>query len=143
LTPASSDRPEPFELLDANPVVRYLVGDHPDHSPRAKALIDSGRRLRISVVTLAEVGFVLTQVCGVPRADAVDAMIGLLERENVDAHEVDTDIAVEALGLCRPSGRVNFGDAMLWAVARAAGRAVVWTFDERFPPHGIELRQPP
>jgi predicted nucleic acid-binding protein len=142
LIPASSDPPEPNEFLDANPVVRYLVGDHPDHSPRARALIDSERRLRISLVTLAEVGFVLTRVCGVPSVDAVDAMIALLERANVDAHEVDTDLAVEALGLCRPSGRVNFGDAMLWAVARASGRAVVWTFDDRFPPHAIELRQP-
>lgn len=129
------------ELLDANPVLRYLLADHPDHFARAQALIESERSLRISVLTLAEIGYVLTRVAGVPREDAVDALIDLLERENIDAHEVDTDLAIQALRLCRPSGRVNFGDAMLWAVARASS-ARVWTFDERFPSQGIRVQQP-
>ena len=43
---------------------------------------------------------------------------------------------IEALQLCRPSGRVSFGDAMIWAAARFTGRAV-FTLDERFPDVGI------
>lgn len=130
------------EFLDANPVLRYLLADHPDQLARSRTLIESERRFRLSIVTLTEVAYVLTRVAGVPRADAVDALIALLERENVDMHEIDTDLAVQALSLCRPGGRVNFGDAMLWAVARSAPAARVWTFDERFPADGIELRRP-
>lgn len=140
MTEASPADPVP-ELLDANPVLRYLLADHPDQFARAQVLIESDRRLRLSIVTLTEIGYVLTRVAGVPRADAVDALIALLERENIEVHEIETDLAVQALALCRPSGRVNFGDAMLWAVARASA-ARVWTFDERFPVDGIESRRP-
>ena len=130
------------EFLDTNAVTRYLLRDHPTHPPRARGLIESERRLRISIVTLAEVGYILTRVGGVSRAEAVDTMVDLLNRENIEVHEVPTELAVQALGLCRPSGRVNFGDAMLWAVARSASPARVWTFDERFPSAGVEVRQP-
>jgi predicted nucleic acid-binding protein len=132
---------EPGGLLDTNPIVRYLLGDHAEHSPRARALIESDAALRVSIVTLAEVGYILTRVAAVPRADAVDAMIDLLDRENIEVHEIPTDLAVQALALCRPGGRVNFADAMLWAVARTAATQV-WTFDQRFPRDGIQVRQP-
>jgi predicted nucleic acid-binding protein len=130
------------EFLDANPVLRYLLADHPDHLARSRALIESDRLLRISIVTLAEIAYVLTGVAGISRADAVDAMAELLNRENIETHEVETDIAIRALRLCRSSGQVNFGDAMLWAVARTAERARVWTFDEHFPAGEIEVRRP-
>jgi predicted nucleic acid-binding protein len=141
MTEASGGEPGPH-LLDANIVLRYLLGDHPEHAARAQALIESEQAFQISIVTLAEVGYLLTRVAGVPRADAIDALIDLLNRENLAAHEVETDLAIHALRLCRPSGRVNFGDAMLWAVARAAGPARVWTFDRTFPSDGIEVRTP-
>jgi predicted nucleic acid-binding protein len=69
-------------------------------------------------------------------------LIDLLNRENIDTHEVPTEVAIQALRFCRPSGRVNFGDAMLWAVARASAPARVWTFDRRFPADGIERWEP-
>jgi predicted nucleic acid-binding protein len=130
------------DFLDANPVLRYLIEDNPPQTARARALIESDRPLWISILTLAEVGYVLTRVYRVARADAVDALIGLLDRANIQVHEIETDLAVQALRLCRPSGRVNFADALLWAVARTAAPARVWSFDERFPADGIELRQP-
>ena len=52
------------------------------------------------------------------------------------------DVAIRALRLCRQSGKVNFGDAMLWAVARTAEGARVWTFDEHFPSGEIDVRRP-
>ena len=130
-----------LEFLGTNPILRYLLDDHPDHSLRSKALIESGRRFRVSVVTLAEVGYVLTRAARVPRSDAVDAMVELLGRENIEVHEITTELAIEALFLCRPSGRVNFADALLWGVARNS-ESRVWTFDERFPLGGIDLRSP-
>jgi hypothetical protein len=69
-------------------------------------------------------------------------MIELLNRENIEVHEVSNEVAIQALLLCRPSGRINFGDAMLWAVARDATPARVWTFDGGFPSEDIEVRRP-
>jgi predicted nucleic acid-binding protein len=138
----SSNGPAATEFLDANPILRYLLGDHAAHSARAAALIESERPLRISLVTLAEVAYVLLRVAGVPRPDAVDAMVELLNRENVSVHEVETDVAIRALLLCRASGQVNFGDAFLWAVARSSAPARVWTFDEHFPADGVDPLPP-
>jgi predicted nucleic acid-binding protein len=131
-----------WEFLDTNPVVRYLVRDNVEFATRAEALIDSGRPLRLSVVTIAEIAFVLVRHYKIDRARVVDALVELLNRANIDTHEVVTEVAVEALLLCRRSGRINFADALLWAVARTAAPARVWTFDRRFPDQDIERREP-
>ena len=130
------------ELLDANVVCRYLTGDHPEHSERAAELIESDRQLRISVLILAEAAHVLRRVYGHPPAVVVDALIQLLGRENLEVHEVETDLVVQALLACRDSGRVSVPDALLWALARGAAPSRVWSFDRRFPATGIELREP-
>ena len=140
VSPANA--PAVSKFLDANPVLRYLVEDNPEHMARAKALVESDRLLRSSVLTLAEVANVLTRVYRLARVDVVDALIALLNRENVHLHEIETDLAIKALSLCRPSGRVNFADALLWSVAQSAAPARVWSFDERFPVDGIEVQRP-
>ena len=142
MSASSTEGPAMIELLDANPVLRYLIEDNPQQTAQARALIESDRSLRLSVLTLAEIGYVMARVYRIARADVVDSLIALLNRENVDVHEMDTSLAVQALRLCRPSGRVNFADVLLWAVARAAAPSRVWSFDERFPGAGIELRSP-
>lgn len=131
-----------LDFLDANPVLRYLLADHPDHYARSRVLIESERHFRLSVLTLAEVAYVLTRTVGISREDTVDTLVELLNRANIDTHEVETDLAIRALYLCRPSGRVNFADALLWASANAAKPTTVWTFDEQFPVDGIEVRRP-
>ena len=129
-------------LLDTNSIARYLVKDDPAQARRAAALIEGEEQLRISIVVLAEIAFVLSKLYRIPRGDVVDALTRLLERQNVESHEIDTDLAIQALALCRPSGRVNYPDALLWAVAREANLARVWTFDERFPSDRIDVQSP-
>lgn len=130
------------DFVDTSILVRYLIQDDTALTARATRLIESERTLRVSVLTLAEVGFVVTKFYKIERARAVDALIDLLSRENLKTHEIDTDLAIEALILCRPSGRVSFADALLWAVARSNAPARVWTFDERFPTDGIQVSGP-
>lgn len=48
--------------------------------------------------------------------------------------------AVLGLLMCKASGRVSFGDAMIWAAARSHRVPVVYTVDERFPSEGIVRR---
>lgn len=131
-----------LELLDTCVVARYLVGDAPDLARRAAALIDSDRPLGIALVVIAELGYLLTRHYGVDRARVVAALADLLSRANIEAHGAPTEVAIEALQMCAPSGRVSFADAMLWAAARAAPNARVWTFDEAFPPGGISVQAP-
>jgi predicted nucleic acid-binding protein len=132
----------PVEFLDTNAIARYLVEENPEMTARAATLIDSERSLRISVVVLAEVGYLLTKFYRIERARTVGALIDLLNRENVETHEIGTELAIQALRLCEPSGRVSFADALTWAVARLSAPARVWSFDTRFPTEGIDVREP-
>jgi predicted nucleic acid-binding protein len=142
MTAVNGAAAEPVEFLDANPILRYLLDDHTEHSARARLLIESPTRFRVSVVTLAEVGFVLTRVYSLDRSDAVAALTDFLDRENISCHEIDSDQAGQALSMCAPSGRVGFSDALLWATAEAVAPARVWTFDQRVPATGIEVAGP-
>lgn len=142
---SSETQPQPAtrdELVDTDVVCRYLLNDHPASlSARARQLIESARLLRVSILTLAEAAHVLRAVYHRTPEQIASALILLLERQNVESHEVDTDLAISALELTRGSRRVSVPDALLWALARAA-RGRVWSFDRAFPPHGIELREP-
>ena len=127
-------------FLDTNVLVRYLTGDPADMAARAAGLIDSGQRFALSCVVLAETGYVLEAVYRHPRAQVVDALLALAQRRNIVPHGVRRSTLVEALTLCRPSRRVTFADALLWAQARDATPSVVYSFDQDFPDIGIELR---
>jgi predicted nucleic acid-binding protein len=133
---------ERIEFLDSDVICRYLMNDHAALSPRAAVLIDADRPLRISILTVAEVAHVLRSVYARTPQQVADALIQLLERENIQVHEVDTDLTIEALGLTRPSRRVSIPDALLWAVALAAAPARIWSFDRRFPREGIQVEEP-
>jgi predicted nucleic acid-binding protein len=107
---------------------------------RAMAVIESDQNLGISAVALAETAHVLRSVYGRPREQIVDSLIDLVQRENIVPHGLDRATLVEALRLCRPSGRVSIPDALLWAEARSSGSGVVFSFDRQFPALGIEVR---
>jgi predicted nucleic acid-binding protein len=130
------------EFLDTDVICRYLMNDHAELSPRAARLIDSDRLLRISLLTLAEVAHVLRLIYKRTAAQIAGALTQLLDRENISTHEVDTDLAIEALELTQPSRRVSVPDPMLWALAYSAPPARIWSFDRHFPTSGIDLREP-
>ena len=125
-------------LLDTSIIVRYLTNDPPAMARASAEVIERDEDLRISDLVLAEAAYVLTSFYGVPREAIVDSLIDMLRLENVQAASVDTDIACEALLLCRDSRRISFADALLWAEARTE-RLPVHTMDRRFPDDGITV----
>ena len=127
-------------FLDSNVLVRYLIGDPPDQADRAAEIIDHTSRLCITTVSLAEVYFVLNRLYGIPRGRLIDQLIDFLLKENIVPHGVDKEFLIQGLRMCRDSGRVNVADAMIWAEARTAGIEVIYSFDQRFPSDGLEIR---
>jgi predicted nucleic acid-binding protein len=126
-------------LVDPSVIVRYLIGDPPDLADRAAEILDAEESLEVTDVALVEAAYVLTSVYGVPRSEAVDHLVELLQKENIRPFRLDKSVVVEALLLCRPSARVSFADAMIWAAARTSRADRVYTFDGRFPKHGVQL----
>ncbi len=130
-------------FLDTSMVVRYLTGDPPDLAEQAAQVIDREEGLQVTDVVLAETAYVLTSVYRISRSVVVDHLIAFLQKENVMPFAVDKALALQALLLCRPSGRVSFADAMIWAAARSSESKVVYSLDERFPGDGLEIRRGP
>jgi predicted nucleic acid-binding protein len=128
-------------FLDTGVIVRYLTGDPPELAEQAANIIDKLDDLLVTDVVLTETAYVLTSVYQVPREVTVDHLIAFLQRDNISPFALDKSLVLHALLLCRPSGRVSFADAMVWAAARSAGNKVIYSFDKRFPSDGLEVRQ--
>ena len=128
-------------FLDTSIVVRYLTGDPSGLAEQAARLIDGGEELQVTDVVLAETAYVLTSVYRVRRNVGVDHLVAFLQKHNVSPFGLDKGIVLQALLLCRPSGRVSFADAMVWAATRSASSNVVYSLDEKFPGDGVEVRR--
>ena len=128
-------------LLDTSILVRYLTGEPANLAEQAAQVIDHEEALQVSDVVLAETVYVLTSVYSVPREIVVDHLILFLQKENIRPFALEKNNVLQALLLCRPSGRVSFTDALIWAAAHETEEKVVYSLDERFPRDGVEVRK--
>ncbi len=127
-------------LLDTSFIVRYLTGT-PAHLARlARDVIESAEPLGVTDVGLVEAGYVLVHAYAMPRDAVVDALVALIERRNIVCLGAEKEYLVVGLRMCRPSARVSFADAAIWASARSRKTEGIYTFDERFPAEGVVLR---
>lgn len=129
---------EQRRMLDTNLLVRYFTGTPADQHQKAVAVMDGERPLWLSVITILETSHVLLRIYEIPREQVVDGLTDLLRRRNIHTCELPRQRVIDALALCRPSARVSFGDALIWARA-AEDSAEILTFDQRFPGHEITL----
>jgi len=133
-------RPLSTAFVDTSVLVRYLTGEPADLAEQAAQILERSARVQITDVAVMEAAYVLASLYRLSRRLVVDTLIGLVQKENVVLVGLDKSIAIDALLLCRPSNRVSFGDAMIWAAARSAGAAIIFSFDARFPHEGIDVR---
>lgn len=126
-------------FLDTSVVVCYFMGDAPEMAAQAAKIIDSEDSLQVTDVVLVETTHVLSSVYKVQREAIVDYLVAFVQKANVSIVGLEKGIVLQGLLMCRPSGRVSFPDAMIWAAARSAGSKVVYSFDERFPSDGLEV----
>ena len=128
-------------LLDTSMVVRYLTADPPELAEKAARVIDGEEALQVTDVVIAETAYVLMSVYGIPRSVVVDHLVAFLQKENISPFALDKGLVLQALLLCKPSGRVSFADAMVWAATRSSESKVVYSLDERFPEDDLKVRR--
>ena len=124
-------------------LVRCLTGDPPDPAEVSAQVIDGDRALLVTDVVIVETAYVLQSAYEVPRTAVVDSLVTLLRKANLDTFRLDKHLVLRALLLCRPSGRVSFADALVWAAARSQAGTAVYSSDQRFPNEGITVLQSP
>ena len=120
-------------FLDTNVILRYLLNDHPDQSPRVQARLAGEESFTVPAHILVEVAVVLEKVYALSRAQLVPALSAFVAQSNLAVSGLNKPLVLAALNLCQPSKRVGFADAFLWAEAMQSESATVLTFDQRFP----------
>ncbi|RJL15806.1 type II toxin-antitoxin system VapC family toxin [Paracoccus siganidrum] len=111
--------------IDTNIVVRYLTGDHPEQSGRAREIVD-GQPVFVPVTVVLETEWVLRSAYGYKPGDvarALRAFGGLPQVTIEDAATVATAFELAERGM-------DFADAL--HLGRSAGQETFLTFDRRF-----------
>ena len=128
---------------DTSVLVRYLVGTPPAQARRAAKLIDDDEvEIGISPVALAECAHVLRTQYDVERGDVLDALIGLIQRENIRVLGQRTDVLVAMLVRARALPGRPVPDALIVAAAVAADALPLATFDRDQARYGIAVTEP-
>ena len=111
--------------IDTNLVVRYLTGDHPQQSKKAKAVID-GEEVFVSTTVMLETEWVLRSAYGFDAKRVCKALRAFGGLANV----VFEDPGLVAFALDRMDGGMDFADSL--HLGRAASCDAFLTFDQRF-----------
>jgi predicted nucleic-acid-binding protein len=118
--------------IDTNLIVRYLTGDHPEQSARARRLID-GQDVFVATTVLLESEWVLRSVYGYEAerlATTLTAFAGL-PRVTLE----DPPAMAKALGWMNDG--MDFADAL--HLAKAEGCEAFVTFDARLAKRAAKL----
>ncbi len=117
--------------LDTNVLVRYLTKDDALQSPLALELIDSFTSQKpgfVSLVSLVETVWVLTDVLGYNRTDMAQVIETLLGSD--DIHIQQADLVWRCLRQYRDS-KVDFSDCVIGVLGTEAGCETTVTFDRQ------------
>ena len=115
--------------LDTNVLVRYIMQDDPQHSPKATRLIeslDAENPGYITVVSVIELYWVLTSCYGLTGAQVALALEAMLRTKQLVVERADQVArALRAYG----EGKADFADCLIERCAAAAGCTQTMTFD--------------
>jgi predicted nucleic-acid-binding protein len=116
--------------LDTNVIVRFLVQDEPDQSAAASTVIEGLTEDEpgfLSLVVIVELYWVLRRAYKVSTARCLGLIAGLLDAREL---RIDQESTVRAaLGAIREG--LDFADALIAELGRAAGCEHTVTFDQR------------
>jgi predicted nucleic acid-binding protein len=130
-------------FLDTSIIVHYLTGDPPKLADLAAKVLDGMEDLKLTDVVIVETAYILSTVYRVSREVVVDSLMALIQKKNIILYALEKQLALEALLLCRPPGKVSFADAFIWAAARSEDAEIIYSLDERFPEEDIEVQHKP
>ena len=117
--------------FDTNVIVRILVGDDPVQTPKAeKAFLThaAANGVYVSLVVLAEIGWVLATAYGWDRATIHTRVEQLVRTHGVEVE--DLELVEDALH-AYARGRADLSDYLVLGRARADGGGRLLTFDRK------------
>ena len=122
--------------IDANVILRYILNDHADLSPKAKGIIESSD-IEIPVEVLCEVVYVLKRVYKINQKEIADTLLDFFENTNCLLSHREVIIT----GLQYFAGKnLDFVDCILAGYYEIEGRTV-YTFDNNLERLLVEIRK--
>lgn len=122
----------PCWTIDANIILRYLLGDNEELAAQARAIwraVAAGKLVAVcDPVTLAEVVFVMSSLYELPNHEISEALIPLVQMDGVVV--LGKERYVRALRLFGESVR-HFGDACACAAALTDCEGRLYSFDRK------------
>ena len=119
-------------IIDTNVVLRFVLADHPTHSPKAKKLFElaeSGSiRLYLSQVSLAELVWTLTSFFEFSRGQVSTTLRGLVLHNGVEMDEQETALLALERFACV---NADYPDCHASALALTRGQCVT-SYDRDF-----------
>ncbi len=119
-----------MSIVDANIILRYLLDDHNDLSPKAAEILEQ-QTVTLPMEVACEVVYVLQKVYTVER-EAIHQQLENLLAENLIEMEKPA-IFLKALE-CYSTGTFDFVDCLLWAY-HTVEQEDVFTFDDKLRKH--------
>lgn len=117
--------------IDANVILRHLLADHPEQSPKARAIFEAVEDGRMAVlcdpVNLAEVAWVCKSIYKLPAEQVAAELLGLVALDGF--HVPGKQLYVRALHIYGNSVP-HFGDACVCAAALEECDGRVISFDK-------------
>ena len=120
-------------FIDSNILLCHFHGDHPDHSPRATALLARIERgeleAQISDMVVFETVFTLECSYKVPKVDIGDAILALLALPGIILQGKRRYVRIFEIYV---NHNLPFGDAYLAAEMERFGASELYSFDRQF-----------
>lgn len=120
-------------LLDTNVLLRHILEDHPDHSPRSTALIERIAEgttvVRLADTVIFETVFVLTSFYRTPRDRIRDSVLPLISLPCVILPDKHIYPEVFDHWLAEPS--LSFADSYHLSLAKYLGLTEIISFDRK------------
>jgi predicted nucleic acid-binding protein len=120
-------------FVDTNILLRHLLQDHSDHSPRATSLIarisEGVITAYISETVIFEVLFTMSKTYGVPRPQSRELIAALLSMPNlILPNKSDT---VEAMRLWVQESPLSFADCYHLVRTKSLGLTEICSYDRK------------
>jgi predicted nucleic-acid-binding protein len=114
--------------LDANCLLRWLLGDIPDHTALITALVDSGESFTVADAALIETVYVLEKVKKISRETIVKAVMAIIGKNTILCNR---ELFFEVLPIYAGHPKLSFVDCYLEVLSRRTGTSPLLTFDRK------------
>lgn len=115
-----------MSIVDANIILRYLLDDHEELSPKAAEILEQETPI-LPMEVACEVVYVLQKVYSVDRKEIQENLCGLLD---IPLISLDKPAVLRQALEYYSRTKLDFVDTLLWAY-HAVENQTVFTFDEK------------